>query len=103
MAEAIGLGERQRPDEDRVDQREDGGVGADGQRQRDDGREREAGVLAKRTKRKSQVVHVELHVKKGTVPFSFATVRKGDCPLFHSVRSATSGLTRAARRAGRPL
>ena len=38
----VGFGERQRPKQDRVDDREDGGVGADAERQCNDGYSREA-------------------------------------------------------------
>lgn len=43
----LGLGDGKRAEQDRVDQRVDGGVGADPKRQRDHDHRREAGILAK--------------------------------------------------------
>ena len=52
----IGRFERQRPEERRVDQAEDGGVRADAEREREDRRRGEAGVLAEYAHRGDQIL-----------------------------------------------
>ena len=53
--EPVGVGERERLEQDRVHHREDRGVGADAERERGDGGEGEAGAAAQRAQRVTQV------------------------------------------------
>ena len=52
----IGILERQRPEERRIDQAEDGAVRADAERERQDRRGGEAGVLAEHAHRRNQIL-----------------------------------------------
>jgi Skp family chaperone for outer membrane proteins len=59
VADAVelrGIGDRKRAQQDALDQREDGRVGADAERQRDDRGEREARRLAQLAQRVADVV-----------------------------------------------
>ena len=53
--EAVGVGERHRLEQHRVDDREDRGIGADAERERRDRRGREATALPEHPKRLAQV------------------------------------------------
>ncbi len=53
--QTIRLRHRQRPQQHRVNQTEDSAVGADPQRQRDDGNQREAGLLHQHSRAVAQV------------------------------------------------
>src|SRR2546430_4443437 len=79
--EAVRLRERQGTVEEGVDDGKDGGIGADADRQREDGNRGEAGALAQRAR---GVAEVSEH-------------RVGH----YSTRKAASGSSRAALRAGR--
>ena len=59
--EPIGLGVWQRPKEDRLDDREDGGVGADAQRQRQEGGEGEGPVLPEEPAREYEIQPQSVH------------------------------------------
>ena len=54
--QAIDLGDRRRAQQHAVDDAEDGGRGANGQRQREDGHQREAGAAGQPPKRVTQIV-----------------------------------------------
>ncbi len=53
--QAIRIGIRQRTEEDRVDEAEDGGVGADTERQREDRGERETGIAPQHAQRVADI------------------------------------------------
>src|SRR5213079_2843772 len=53
---------RQRPEQDRVDNREDGGVRPDAEREREHGHGGEAGVLEQLAEGEFQIVHCSLSV-----------------------------------------
>ena len=76
----IGLGERQRPQEQRVDDAEDGGAGADAEPGDEDGERREAGVAPQRADGVAQILKevVEGHARLDgwTVPFVYGTGRR---------------------------
>ena len=78
--EPIGIGVRQRPEQDGVDHTKDGGVRPDAERKREDGDESEAGRFAQLAKSETEI--------------SYHFVRH------YSDLSVTIGSTRAARRAG---
>jgi EAL domain-containing protein (putative c-di-GMP-specific phosphodiesterase class I) len=59
--EALDVGERQRPQQRRVDHAEHGGVGADAERERQDGNGREPGRAAPRAGRVAEVVEQRAH------------------------------------------
>ena len=77
------LAPSQRPQQDGVDHAEDGGGGADAQRQRQDRRGGEAGRAEKTSNGEAQVPEHGFHG--------------------HSARNAMAGSTRVARRAGSQL
>ena len=58
----IGVVEREAPEEDGVDEREHGAVGADAQRQRDDGGEGEPAVLDEPPGGETEILQQALHV-----------------------------------------
>jgi hypothetical protein len=55
----IGIRVWQRSKQDGVDDAEDGGVGADAEREREHGKDAEPGMLEKLTKCESEIVHVD--------------------------------------------
>src|SRR5262249_49070896 len=55
------LGIAERPQHDAVDDAEDGGVGADAERERENGEQREAGTLAQPPERVPQVLEERVH------------------------------------------
>ena len=60
--QAIGIGKRYRPEENGVDDGEDGGVRADAERERGDGGSREAAALPEHSQRLLQVLEEGVHL-----------------------------------------
>src|SRR5262249_8288151 len=59
--EPVGIGVRQRPEQDRVDEAEDGAVGADAESEGEEGHEREAAPLRQHPRPKLHVLPESLH------------------------------------------
>ena len=62
MTQAIRIGKRDRLQQDGVDDREDGGVGADAERQRGHGGQGEARALAEHAERVPEIFQKRFHV-----------------------------------------
>ena len=60
--EAVGFGIRQRPQQHGADDGEDRGVGADAERQRQDGGQREGAILAEQPEREAEILNQSFHV-----------------------------------------
>ena len=61
LHQSAGLLERKRAEQQRIDHAEDGAVGADAERERDDGDQREAGILQQRAQAVAQVLPECVH------------------------------------------
>jgi hypothetical protein len=61
--DAVGIVERKPPEEDRIDNREHRAVGADAERERGDGGEREPPVLDQAARGEAQILQEALHVR----------------------------------------
>ena len=91
--EPLRLRHGHRPEPDLIDQREDGDIGADAESERQDGDAREARALDEDPHRRFQVLqHLGLIVR--SIQYIY-------CLKAHSLRRASMGSVRAARRAGR--